>query len=79
MARYTVRKGKRYRAQVSLSLFQQIVSNAEIARRFTAAGFAEVIVSGRGRQRVATGLWPSEDATAEIPPQVKEIVELEVA
>jgi hypothetical protein len=79
MPKLTVHKGRRYQAQISLSFLQKFVSNDKIARRFTESGFSEVVISGRGARRVATGLWASEDATAEVPPQVSEIVELQVA
>ena len=42
MARYTLRKGKRYRATISLGLFQGVASNEMIDGKFREAGFTEV-------------------------------------
>jgi hypothetical protein len=78
MASYTVRQGKRYRATISLSWIEQIASNDRVAQPIREAGFAEVKVVGLGRTRLATALWPREDATAEIPDQIISISEIEV-
>jgi len=76
MATFTVRQGKRYRATIALGPLERFASNAMIEERLRAAGFAEVRVSGGGGSRVAEGLWPAADATAEMPSQVSEVVEL---
>lgn len=52
MATYTVRKGKRYRANITLGLLQSVASNDMIADKFREAGFAEVEVMGSGRTRI---------------------------
>jgi hypothetical protein len=66
MAIYTVYKGRRYRATITL------------ADKFREVGFTEVEVSGAGRNRLGKGLWPQEDATAEIPDEITSISEIEV-
>jgi hypothetical protein len=73
MATYTVRKGKRYRARIRLGLFQGVASNELVADRFREVGFTDVSVSGSGRDRLGTGLWPHADATAEIPGEITSI------
>ena len=73
MPRYTVEQGKRYRAKVSLGLLQSVASNEMVAEKFREAGFTDVIVQGSGRTRVAQGLWPHKDASAEIPDEVTDI------
>jgi hypothetical protein len=47
-----------------------------VARQIADAGFTEVEVTGDGREREAKALWPLEDATADIPRQIKRIVEI---
>jgi hypothetical protein len=77
MAQFTVHQGKRYRATISLNLIERLASNEMVAQKFRDLGFSEVRVSGRGGTRGAHALWPSQDATAEIPPQIKSIDEVE--
>lgn len=77
MTEFTLRKGRRYRATIALSWLERLASNATIAAPLREAGFAEVSVSGGGATRHATALWPLDDKTAEVPPQVVEIVELD--
>jgi hypothetical protein len=78
MAIYTVRKGRRYQATITLGLFQSIASNEMIAGKFRDAGFTEVDVSGVGRNRLGQALWPLEHASAEIPDEVTSVCEIEV-
>ncbi len=70
MALYTVRKGKRYRATIRLGFFQSVASNQQVAEKFSEVGFTEVNVTGSGRNRVGTGLWPHPNATAEVPDEI---------
>jgi hypothetical protein len=78
MAQFTVYQGKRYGATISLNLVERLASNEMVAQKFRDLGFSEVRVSGRGGTRSAHALWPLQDATAEIPPQIKSIDEVEV-
>ena len=75
MPKFTVHKGKRYRAAISLGLLESLAGNDMVAQQIADAGFTEVEVKGRGREREAEALWPLDDATAEIPRQVSDIVE----
>jgi hypothetical protein len=77
MATYTVRKGRRYRATISLGLLQSVASNDMVADRFREAGFAEVEVTGSGRSRLGQALWPHDDASAEIPDEITSVEEIE--
>jgi hypothetical protein len=77
VARFTVRKGKRYQAIISLGWLEQIASNDMVAQPIRDAGFTDVRVVGEGRTRHATALWPLEDATAQIPSQITELSEIE--
>jgi hypothetical protein len=77
MATYTVRNGRRYRAKIRLGLFQSVASNEQVADKFRDVGFTDVSVSGSGRDRMGTGLWPHPDATAEIPDEITSIEVLE--
>ncbi len=73
MPLYTVRKGQRYRATISLGWVQSVSSNATVADKFREVGFEEVTVWGSGRRRTGTALWPKEDASAEIPDEIIDI------
>ena len=76
MAAFTVHQGKRYRATISLGLLERFASNDTIAERLRAAGFTNVSVSGSGGTRIAEALWPEADASAEMPKQITDVIEL---
>jgi hypothetical protein len=78
MSMYTVHQGKHYRAMFALNWVEQIASNELITQRLRDAGFAEVHVKGQGHTREATAFWPRKDTTAQIPPQIISIQEIEV-
>ncbi len=78
MSTFTVRQGRRYRATISLSMLQSFASNETIGDKFRALGFTEVEVDGQGETRTDDGLWPLTDATAQLPPEITAITELEV-
>ncbi len=73
MARFTVEKGKRYRARINLGLLQSIASNDMVAEKFREAGFTDVVVTGSGSARTAEGVWPRDSAAADIPDEVFDI------
>jgi hypothetical protein len=75
MAQYTVRKGKWYIARISLSGFNRFATNRMVAAKLEDVGFANVEVEGSGGIRLATGYWPFDDATAEQPEEIVDIVE----
>jgi hypothetical protein len=75
---YTVRRGRRYQAAITLGFFERLASNETVAGKFRDVGFTEVKVSGSGRLRQGYGLWPHPDASAEIPEQITSIKEIEV-
>lgn len=73
---FTVKKGKRYQANIALSFFEQVASNDMIKGLLEKAGFADVKVSGSGGQRKAEATWPGDDATAEMPAQIVSAAEI---
>jgi hypothetical protein len=77
MGRFTVKQGRRYQANIRLGLVQSWTGNETVAGKFEEGGFTEVEVTGSGRNRLAKGLWPHPDASADLPaeivPPVKEI------
>ena len=77
MAVLTVRQGKRYRATIALSWWEQVASNHTIARQLEDAGFTEVTVTGSGQDREAEALWPGADSSAEVPSQISAVTEVE--
>jgi hypothetical protein len=77
MAKFTVRKGTRYRATIKLTGLKGLASNEIVADVLRTAGFAEVDVQGSGGTRYAEAIWPKPDATAEIPPEVMKVEEID--
>jgi hypothetical protein len=75
MAIYTVRKGKWYIARISLSGVNRFATNGMVAAKLEDAGFTSVAVEGSVGIRVAIGYWPLDDATAEQPGEIVDIVE----
>lgn len=76
MAIFTVREGKRYKATITLGWLERFASNEMIAGKLRDAGFSSVKVQGGGGERNAEGLWTKPDASAEMPPQISEVVEV---
>lgn len=79
MATFTVQQGKRYRATISLGIFERFASNDTIAAKLRDAGFHDVQVSGSGATRYAEAVWPGVDASAEMPSQIVSVAELPAA
>ena len=73
---FTVLKGQRYRATLSLDSVERLVDNDLIARKFRALGFSKVRVSGAGAIRRVEGVWPRKDASASLPPQIIAVARL---
>lgn len=71
--RFTVEKGRHYRAKISLGSLQSSASNKIVADKFREVGFTNVAVTGNGRTRYARGLWPHDDAAAVIPSEISHI------
>lgn len=67
---FTVHHGKRYKATIALSFFEQVASNEMIGGMLQKAGFADVQVTGDGGTRHAEAVWPGSDSTAALPSQV---------
>jgi hypothetical protein len=76
MTAFTVHQGKRYRALISLGMLERFASDDIIAGRLRTAGFSDISVSGTGTTRIAEALWLGAGATAELPKQIKEVVEV---
>jgi hypothetical protein len=79
MAKFTVRKGRRYRATIRLTGLKRLASNDTVAGVLRSAGFAEVRVEGSGGTRYAEALWPKADISADIPPEIVKVEEIEAA
>ena len=75
-AEFTVHQGKRYRATLSLKSVEQLADNALIAQKFRDLGFSSVRVSGAGATRRVEGVWPGNDTSANMPPQIVAVAKL---
>jgi alpha-L-fucosidase len=73
---FTVHKGKRYRATLSLNSVERLADNALIASKFRALGFSKVRVSGEGAIRRVEGFWSRKDASTPLPPQIIAVARL---
>ena len=76
MSEFTVRRGQRYRATITLGIIEQFADNEMIAGKLAEAGFTDVQVSGTGGTRLAEASWSQDDASAPLPAQVTEITEV---
>ena len=79
MAKLTVRKGRRCRATIRLTGLKRLASNDTVAGVLRSVGFAEVRVEGSGGTRYAEALWPKADISADIPPEIVKVEEIEAA
>src|SRR5262249_55423172 len=61
--RVSVTFDTRYKVEISLGLYQCLISNATIAKQMRSLGFFDISVSGTGRNRVAEAKWATETAT----------------
>ena len=75
---FTAHQGKRYRATITLGFFQGLFGNDKVPGKFEKVGFTEVEVLGSGRNGLGRGLWPHADASAEVPPEITSVTEMEV-
>lgn len=78
MAKFTVRKGRRYRATIKLTGLKRLASNETVAGVLRTVGFSEIRVEGSGGTRYAEALWPKADVTADIPPEIDKIEEVQM-
>jgi hypothetical protein len=78
MSTFTVRRGRRYRATITLGMLQSFASNEMVGDRLRSLGFTEVAVKGQGQTRMAEGLWLLDDAAAPLPPEIIDVTEIEV-
>lgn len=74
MSKYTVVKGGHYKASFALSGFEVLADNNDIRQKLEDAGFSRVEVWGEGGARYAEGHWEKDDATADLPSQLHEII-----
>jgi len=56
MPKFTVHKGKRYRAVISLAWLEAFAGNDMVAQQIADAGFTEIEVRGEGSEREAESL-----------------------
>jgi hypothetical protein len=73
---FTVRHGRRYRATITLTGFEQLASNGMIEGKLEAVGFTNVSVTGAGGMRQIEGTWNGPDTTAQIDPHLSNIQDI---
>jgi hypothetical protein len=76
VAKTTLKKNSRYEALISLNYLESLGTNTMITDKLKGVGFVNVVVSGSGLKRMATGVWGKETQQAEIPKQVTAIKEV---
>ena len=74
--KFTATPHRRYRAQIRLGVFEQVVSNDGLRVRFEAVGLRNVTVTGSGRERTAVGDWLGDEAVVDLPSQIAAVFEL---
>ncbi len=78
MSKFTVHRGRRNRAIIILCWQEQTATNEKIAKMLREYDFTEVGVTVDGHMREARALWPLQNTTPEIPPQVHSVQEIRV-
>lgn len=76
MTTYTLARGQRYRATLTLGWLEQIAGNDMIAGELARAGFEHIDVTGSGDTRVAEGTWTGESQEVKLPEQVTDLTML---
>ena len=77
--KFTVKTGHRYRAEVTLSFFEQLAAtNAVIRAQLADVGFKDVKVTGDGGKRLAEGVWAKPNITALLDGHLSNVVEVPV-
>ena len=71
--KYSVTTGTHYRAAIALGFFEKFASNDMIAGKLRDAGFVDVVVTGSGSERVATGEWSGAPQAADLPDQITRV------
>jgi hypothetical protein len=74
--KFSLRKGKRYKASIVLGTFERMVSNATLKAELEKVGFSDVKVTGTSSIRYVVAAWQRADQDREIPRQVHEIIEM---
>lgn len=70
----TLTQHKKYRAIIQLNALEQFGPNTLIAAELTKVGFANVEVTGTGKERTAIGMWSLETVTGPIPDKAKKYI-----
>jgi hypothetical protein len=73
---YNLQFQKSYKATLKLGMFEQMVGNDTVAQKLVDAGFVNVLVTGSGRDREATGTWSRSSRQADVPSQITAIYDL---
>ncbi len=63
---FIFRYNKRYKIEITLGLYQCLVSNTTIIKQMEALGFCHVNVVGAGRNRTVEGTWLHDNTTLTI-------------
>lgn len=74
---FFIRKGRLYRATLTLLGVERWAANDTIAERLLRLGFAEVEVRGSGSQREAQGRWTLPDVTSQADKHLSNVIEVD--
>lgn len=65
--------GTRYTADITLRGLESLAGNDTVKRKLEDAGFVNVLVSGNGSSRTASGTWNGPTREAVLPKQVSTV------
>lgn len=69
----TLTQNKQYEANITLTGIESFAPNEMVAKKLTDVGFTNVVVTGAGKARTATGTWTGATQKIELPKQVTSI------
>jgi len=67
---FTVETDKSYWAKLRLTGFMTMATNKQIADKFKELGFVDIEVKGSDEVRMASGKWPGQPTTVDLPKEV---------
>lgn len=73
---FHVKSCERYRALITLGMFESFASDDDIKAKLEDVGLVNVTVVGEGRYRWAFGTWPGEEQDVDLPGEVSQVEDM---